>query len=119
MALDLVGIEQRWADAAPGPWEALDEALDLDDPLFDPAADANVLVQTADTTHEVARVHHLLDAHAIAAAPQDVRTLLAEVRRLREALEPFAAIVKEWAGKPVSGVMVDIGPIQRAAEVLK
>lgn len=77
---ELQEIENRWKDASPGPWEALDtplEELDADD-LRD------IIVQTADTTREIMVVRQWSDCEALTKAPEDVAALLVDARQARE-----------------------------------
>lgn len=101
---ELTEIDHLIRDAHTGPWESLEEALDLDDTVSD------IVVQTNDGAVEVAKVAGLHDARLVAAAPEALRRLLAEVRE-RRADDSKRAWVD--AGAPMLGE----SPLDRPEEV--
>jgi hypothetical protein len=74
----LAGIEERWALATPGPWDAPFESYVLS------RSEPTKVCQLDDPW--ITNRNRWADSRAIAAAPTDVAWLVAEVKRLRGAL---------------------------------
>lgn len=79
----LDAIQERLADATPGPWVWLGEA-ELASPTIPEPEDEDDYQYI---TNEDGQIDSSDDADLIAHAPQDLTDLLAEVERLRAALD--------------------------------
>lgn len=77
-------IEARWQRATPGPWMVNPRSIGpVDDPVIQ-GPDGTYVAQTSYDTQSWSCKHDVAaDTVAIAAAPDDIAWLIAEVRRLR------------------------------------
>lgn len=129
--LDLSAIETRLKAATPGPWRAKQMNHADGDPWFFvlDADGRGPVVETvvAQTKYLVApEAAQRADVDFIAHAPEDVAGLLAACRALREALQPFAALLhKAHRNRPdespfyrVDDAEITVGDLRRAVGVL-
>jgi len=79
-------IEERWAKTTPGPW-AVNDANDAGELYVGRANDNGDWFAIVEFTYQIWEERVREDADAIAAAPQDIAWLIAEVKRTREELE--------------------------------
>jgi hypothetical protein len=89
----LAEIEARWHGTTPGPWEYTPQQKTGYGEVTSPGRTICDVWNEPGTKGVVASANGL----AIAAAPSDVRELVAEVRKLRAELAPFRELASEAA----------------------
>ena len=93
--LDLESIKERLDEATPGPWDfcALPQSVGITVATIHSEHGPRETCWTVDLPPEIGGMGTEKDAEFIAHAPEDIASLISEVERLRELIEPLRAII--------------------------